>query len=231
MPLLGQASGGWTESSSALRLLNVGIRNSIGVLVDDAFTQANPPAVTTAGTTSTRVNTTKAGILSGSVCFVRPDGGENYVGGASNNAVQLALRANLEWARGFRAVGVFINSANGNSYENTPGVASGIGPYVSGMGTYGNALYETQVIAGPGDPTVGADIHYYAGCALVASRNGYLMPRFNLNDAAAAMVDLDLIAVTAESYVQNSNGSATTIGLLKMAPDPVQTELVYDQRI
>ena len=43
MPLLGQASGGFTESSSALRLLHVGVRNTVGILTDDAFTQTNPP--------------------------------------------------------------------------------------------------------------------------------------------------------------------------------------------
>ena len=73
MPLLGQASGGFTESSSALRLLHVGVRNTVGILTDDAFTQTNPPLVTTAGTISENVDTAVAGVLSGSVAFTRPD--------------------------------------------------------------------------------------------------------------------------------------------------------------
>lgn len=230
MPLLGQASGGWTESSSALRLLNVGIRNSTGVLTDDSFTQANPPLVTT--NVSTRVNTTKSGVLSGSVAFVRPDAGENFVGGVPASLAGWSAAHKL----GFKPVGVFINSANGNPYENTPGVASGIGPYVSAMGTYGNALYETQVIASVGgDPVTGTAITYSAGQMLIASKNGYLMPKY-LTQGAGTQISADLQAVSAEAYVTNAvtgggDGTSTIIGILKMAPDAVQTELVYDQRI
>ena len=231
MPLAGQASGGWTESSSQLRLLNVNFRNSIGVLTDDAFTQTNPPVVTTAGTISTRVNQTKSGLLGGSVAFTRYLDGENFVGSAGSAAAQTAIAASVVGKRGFKALGVFINSANGNAYENTPGVASGIGPYVCGLGTFGNALYETNIIAGVADPAAGKVITYYTGAELVASRNGYLMPRWNFNDAGSALVDCDVVAVTAESYALTTAGKATIIGILKMAPDAVQTELVYDQRI
>jgi hypothetical protein len=243
MPLLGQASGGWTESSSALRLLNVGIRNSVGVLTDDSFTQTNPPAVTTAGTISTRVDVTRVGVLSGSVAFTRPDAGENHIGGPGSAAVLAALLANALTARGFRALGLFINSANGNPYENTPGVASGIGPYVSAMGTYATALYETNVIVnGAGDPTVGNALTYLDGVELVASRNGYLMPKLSLNNAGNALIPFNIaptVAATgpiAETYVWNlldfaGSEVCTKIGILKMAPDSVQTELVFDQRI
>ena len=205
MPLLGQASGGFTESSSALRILNVGIRNTVGVLTSDSFTQTNPPAVTGATTITSQVDTTKRGVLSGSVAFARPDagGGSNYVGGpgiataaAAGAGVVLASPASV-------VLGVFINSANGNPYENTPGPASGKGPYVSAMGTYGNALFETQNI------DTAAALVYAVGNDLVASKNGYLT---NQNDA--------------------SNRYATTvIGILKMPADAVQNELVYDQRI
>lgn len=235
MPLTGQASGGWTESSSALRLLNVNFRNSIGVLTDDSFTQTNPPVISTAGTVSTRVNQTKSGVLSGSVAFTRYLDGENYVGGAgfpdAAGGAQSLAKAHVVGKHSFKALGCFINSANGNAYENTPGVASGIGPYVSGQGTFGNALYETYIIVGVADPAAGKPITYYNGAALVASRNGYLMSRWNYNDAVGALVDCDVAAVTAESFVVNSGGNATVLGVLKMAPDAVQTELVYDQRV
>lgn len=205
MPLLGQASGGFTESSSALRILNVGIRNTVGVLTSDSFTQTNPPAVTGATTITTQVDTTKRGVLSGSVAFARPDagGGSNYVGGpgiataaAAGAGVVLASPASV-------VLGVFINSANGNPYENTPGPASGKGPYVSAMGTYGNALFETQNI------DTAAALVYAVGNDLVASKNGYLT---NQNDA-------------------NNRYATTVIGILKMPADAVQNELVYDQRI
>lgn len=205
MPLLGQASGGFTESSSALRILNVGIRNTVGVLTSDSFTQTNPPAVTGATTITSQVDTTKRGVLSGSVAFARPDaaGGSNYIGGpgiataaSAGAAVVLASPASV-------VLGVFINSANGNPYENTPGPASGKGPYVSAMGTYGNALFETQNI------DTAAALVYAVGNELVASKNGYLT---NQNDA-------------------NNRYATTVIGILKMPADAVQNELVYDQRI
>ena len=97
MPLHGQASGGWTESSSALRILNLGVRNTLATLTDDAFTQSNPTAVAT--NVSTRVDTTIHGVLSGSVCFARPDAGpyDQFVGGPGSDAVQTALAASPLW--------------------------------------------------------------------------------------------------------------------------------------
>jgi len=204
MPLLGQASGGFTESSSALRILNVGIRNTVGVLTSDSFTQTNPPAVTGAATITTQVDTTKRGVLSGSVAFARPDagGGSNYVGGPGILTTAAAGPA-TPTSPASVVLGVFINSANGNPYENTPGPASGKGPYVSAMGTYGNALFETQNL------NSGAALTYAVGDSLLASWNGYLT---NVNNA-------------------NNYYATTVIGILKMPADAVQNELVYDQRI
>lgn len=234
MPLLGQASGGWTESSSALRILNLGIRNSIGVLTDDAFTQANPVAVAT--NVSSRVNVTKTGVLSGSVAFVRPDAGTNHVGGPGSNTVQTALAAAPRFGIGYKPLGIFINSVNGNPYENIPGVASGVGPYVCAHGTYGDALYETRMIgdAVGGDPAAGAAIVWYTGVALISSRNGFLCPAQQLTGAGAA-VSADDTTVAAQSFVGIGAGAAdnlsTIIGILKMVPDSVQTELVFDARL
>ena len=231
MPLLGQASGGWTESSSALRLLNEGIRNSIGVLTDDSFTQTNPTAVAT--NVTTKVNTGNLGILSGSVAFTRPDVGSNYVGGPGSNVVQTAIQGNVALAIGYNVLGLFINSANGNPYENQPAVASGVGPYMSAMGSYGNQLYETSMIGAAvgGDPAAGAAIVYTTGLTLISSRNGFLMPQKQLNAGAAAIISCDSIAAAAQSFVANANNSSTVIGVLKMPPDSTQNELVFDQRI
>ncbi len=232
MPLVGQASGGWTESSSALRILYVAIRNSIGILTEDSFTQTNPPAVAT--NVSDMVDVTRVGVLSGSVAFTRPDGGSNFVGGPGSAATQAVLvtTANPALAIGYRALGCFINSANGNPFENIPGQASGKGPYVSGQGTFGNRLFETALIAevdGAQAPA-GMAIVYRTGNLLMASRNGYLMPTEIIGNNGARF-NADLVAVSAESFVHNAASSATRIGVLKMVPDATQTELVYDQRV
>jgi len=227
MPLHGQASGGWTESSSALRILNIGVRNSIGVLTDDAFTQANPVAVATG--ISTRLDTTKVGVLSGSVCFTRPASGNNFVGGPGTNAIQTAYQADALKAL-YRPLGVFINSATGNPYENTPAVASGVGPYVSGMGTYGSALYETDLIVAIGGDAAGTDLVYSTGNQLVASRNGFLMPKWQVLPVGG-FVSIDTTTIGAESFVLAAANSGTIIGVVKMAPDAFQTEVVWDQRI
>lgn len=224
MPMLGQASGGFTESSSALRILYVGVRNSAGILTDDAFTQTNPPNVTTAVTISTNVDTSVLGVLSGSVAFTRPDQGSNYIGG---NAETLANALHETFVR---PLGCFINSAAGNAFENQPAAASGKGPYVSGQGTYASQLFETQAIgAGVAGVAAGDDLTYYTGAELVASRNGYLMPRTAPNTALGAIVSLDTATYTAE--VEHGNAASTTIGVLKMPADAVQNEIVFDQRI
>jgi len=124
-------------------------------------------------------------------------------------------------------MGCFINSAVGNAFENQPGPASGKGPYVSSQGTYGNALFETQAIAVSGAIAAGDALVYGAGMELVASRNGYLMPRATAQ--TGALISLDLAALT--SQVANGATASDTVGVLKMAPDAVMNELVYDQRV
>lgn len=219
MPLLGQASGGFTESSSALRLLHPGVRNTVGVLTADAFTQTNPPIVTTAGTISTQTNTGVLGVLSGSVAFTRPDQGSNFIGGP----VEPGAPDNIL----IRPLGCFINTAVGNAFENQPGPASGKGPYMSGQGTYGNQLFETQAIAVAGAIAAGDDLIYTAGQELVASRNGYLMMRVTTQTGAAISLDIAGLA----SEVANGNAASTLLGVLKMPPDSEQFEIVYDQRV
>jgi len=219
MAELGQASGGWTESSSALRILEVGVRNTLGIATTDAFTQTNPPIVTTAITISTQVNTRAFGVLSGSVIFARRDQGSNYIGGpvepgAPNNIL-------------IRPLGVLINNAAGNAFENQPAVASGRIPYVSGQGVYGNRLFETQALAAAAPLAQGDQIIYSTGQELIASRNGYLQMRVTTQTGAAVSLDIATIA----SEVANGAAASTTIGILKMPPDSTMYELIYDQRI
>ena len=225
MAMAGQASGGFLESSSALRLLHVGVRNATGVLAPDAFEQTNPPIVTTAGTISSNVDTDVLGVLSGSVAFTRPDVGSNVIGGNAETLADATLETYV------RPLGVFINTANGNAFENQPGQASGKNTYVSSQGTYGNQLFETQLLDGGAvaGMATGDDLTYIAGQELVASRNGYLMPRTTLNTAGAAIVSIDDAANAADR--EHGIAASTFIGLLKMPADAVQPEIVYDQRI
>jgi hypothetical protein len=225
MALLGQASGGFTESSSALRLLHVGIRNTVGVLTEDSFTQTNPPVTTVAAQISTQVDTSVLGVLSGSVAFARVDAGSNFVGGPAEPGGTQAFQ--------IKPLGCFINTAVGNAFENQPGPASGKGPYVSGQGTFGNALFETQVIqaitVGGATLAAGTDIVYSTGMRLISSRNGYLQPAESAQAGAATSF------LNAAHSVEITNGVAaadvTIIGILKMPPDATMNELVYDQRI
>jgi hypothetical protein len=205
MALLGQASGGFTESSSALRILHVGVRNTVGVLTDDAFTQTNPPISTT--NVSDQVDTTVLGVLSGSIAYTRPDEGSNYIGGPVTGNT------------GVRTLGIFINTANGNSYENTPGTSSGKGPYVSAQGCYANNLFESKNLASA------AALTYTTGEALVGSLNGYLTNVTAENNSHERNESSGLNAFGA------ADAANTIIGILKMPADATQDELVYDQRI
>lgn len=162
----GQASGDFLLSSGALRILYSLIKDSIPVLADDAFTQSNPSAVTTAAARSTTLPATvKNGVLGGSVAFTRPDVGENTVGGAF-------LVGGSTYTVGTRPLGLFINDAIGNEFENTPAVGSGKGPFLRG-GSVGVKIYETELQT-TGAGSVGDDITYAVGDKLYASVNGLL---------------------------------------------------------
>ncbi len=219
MALLGQASGDFTESSCALRILHSGIFNSTSPLSRDGFQQSNPPIVTTTNTISQKLGTGAMGVLSGSVCFTRPDVASNVVGGPAEPAAPVGLM--------IKPVGIFRLNATGNAFENQPGLASGINTYMSGYGTYGNQLYETQVLAVAGAIAQGTDIVYENGQSLVASRNGYLMPRST--NQTGANISLDLATIT--SQAANGQAASTEIAILKMPPDSAQREIVYDQKI
>lgn len=207
MALLGQASGGFTESSSALRILHIGVRNTLGQLTADAFTQSNPVDFADDGKTTTAPGllTSVLGVLSGSVAFARPDAGKSFHGGPTAWGAVGGANATTE-----RVLGVFINNASGNAFENTPGVASNRGPYVSAQGSYSNKLYETKDVA------TGNALTYGIGDLLIASVNGFLTN----TDAAGNSHD-----------VEHGIAETTTIGILTIAPDSSSDELVYDQRI
>ncbi len=224
MPLLGQASGGWSESSSSLRILHLGIRNTVGVLTTDSFTQTNPSMVTATSTISSNVDTSVLGVLSGSVAFTRPDGGANQIGGNIETGLTAVEEFNI------KPLGLFINNAVGHAYENTPGPASGKGPYVSGQGTYASSLFETEALAASGGAAglaAGDDLTYQTGQFLIASRNGFLMPSL---DASAANEILDNAGNAAWLEHGHAIGTAN-LAVLKMPSDATQAEIVFDLRV
>lgn len=203
MPLsIGQGSGDFRETSGRVQIFHEGIRNSLGILSADAFTQSNPPVVTTTANVSTTLaSITKRGVLGGSIAFTRPDAGNGYHGGAV--LISAAFSVTL------KPLGIFINDALGNPYENTPGIASGRGPYLCGRGTLGLSIWETQNQA-----SGSAAVTYAPGNVLYASSNGFVTN------------------VLADSYEQQaSSGSSTIIGIVKVAPDANNSLMVIDLRL
>lgn len=204
MALPGQASGEFTESSGFLRELHRGIHNALATLTADALNQTNPlTGKGTATEAAMLVGDTKVGVRGGSVCFTRPDAGNNIVGGPLAGAASVANQ---------RPLGVFLNDVLGQGFENTPGVASGEGPYMSSQGTHGNRLYETQVQIGGG---AGTPLTYVPGDWLYASVNGLL-----------TNVEADSFEVA-----EGGAGAATVVAILKHAPEANFPEMAYDQRI
>jgi len=153
---LGQDSGDFAENSGRIQAFYIGHRNTLGILSPDAFTQANPPVVTT-NVSATLAGITQVGVLGGTVAFTRPDAGNGFVGGPVEGTADDTKLVPL---------GFFINDAVGNAYENTPGIISGKGPYFSGQGTFGLSLWETEDLNGGGALT------WEVGDKVYASRNG-----------------------------------------------------------
>lgn len=205
MPLaLGQGSGDFSETSGRIHLFHMGIRNSIGILAADAFTQANPPIVVTAANVSTTLSgVTSVGVLGATIAFTRPDAGNGYHGGP--------VQVGAAYVAGQKPLGLFINDAIGNAFENTPGVASNRGPYVSGQGVVGVTLWETQVQIG-----ASTALTYAAGDNLYASVNGLLTNRHQ--DAY-------------EWQITAALESITLMGVVRVAPDADNSLMVLDLRV
>lgn len=204
MPMYGQSSGDFKETSGRVQLFHAPTRNSVGALTADAFTQSNPVVYTSSNVKSTTLaSVTKVGVLGGSVAFTRPASGNNVIGGPAVNAGPAFLA-------GIKPLGIFINDAVGNAYENTPGVASGRGPYLSGYGTIGVTIYETAQLQGGG---AGTALVYAAGDFLYGSANGLLTNR------------------AADSYETLQGATPTILGIVKAAPDASTPMLVLDLRV
>lgn len=212
----------------ALDIRYVGHRCSWGVLTEDSFTQSNPPSpnadtANTSSTISNQVNTT--GVLGGSVAFTRPDVGSNYIGGPG-----YASGAAVTEAGAVLPLGLFINDAVGNAYENTPGIASGKGPYVCSGGVYRVDLYETVAIRA-GTLSDGTSVSlddtltYTAGMLLFASENGYLT--CNPADSYEAQHGEATLVATDAAVFQ----AVTPMGVVLQAPTASSSTLVVQLRV
>jgi hypothetical protein len=223
MGSIGGQESGPGLNQGALRILYSLIKDTIAVLSSDGFTQANPSVVTTPSAVSTTLPANvKRGVLGGSVAFTRPDVGENVVGGAA--LVSAAYVAKT------RPLGLFINDALGNSFENQPAVGSGKCPYLRG-GAVGVKVYETQVqttnlfSAGSwatSGATVGTALTYSVGDKLYASVNGLLTNRFE--DSYEAQWIYATTSGSAASGYPNSN-DVTKIGTVLAPPDSESSEM------
>ena len=222
----GQASGDFKLSTSALRILYSVFKDSITSLSPDGLTQNNPNVVVTLSAVSTTIPVNvKKGVLGASVAFVRPDIGENTTGGGV--LVSAAYVVNT------RPLGLFINDAAGNAFENTPGPASGKGPFLRG-GACGVKLYETAkqttnhfsggTWATTGG-TVGTALVYSPGQKLYASVNGYLTNDWT--DSYEAQW------IAAGSLGSGSGGApiepdVTRMGTVLAQPDSTSTEMFLE---
>jgi hypothetical protein len=200
----------------------VGHRNSVATeLTMDGFTQDNPPTVTASNTVTDQLATApKRGVLSASVAFTRPDAGSGMVGGPNGDSTPTNGVV--------RPVGLFINDADGNAFENSPAEASGQGPYVSAQGTMGARLFETQTLTStPSNGSQGDDIVYETGEFLYASRNGFLTTAKN----SSGYNSEDTLRGQHDSLSGTNFGDATQLGVVTIVPDSTHDELVFDFRI
>lgn len=207
-PLGGQSSGDFKETSGRVQLFHVVTRNSVGLLTPDAFTQTNPP-IEAGGKSATLLTITKVGVLGSTVAFTRKDYANGYHGGP--------IKIGGAFDASVMPLGIFLNDAIGNAYENTPGVASGRGPYVCGSGsTVGLSLYETRQVTTTGGGAVNDPLTAYAvGQKIYASVNGLATNR--ANDAYEAQAPV--------------SATPTLLGIVKVAPDSNTSLLVIDLRI
>lgn len=213
MGIGGQASGDFRLSAGALRVLYSLIKDTIPVLAADGFTQSNPNVVTTAANKSTTIPVNvKKGILGGSVAFTRPDVGANTVGGAVLVAAAYVAKT--------RPLGLFLNDAAGNAFENVPAAASGKSPFIRG-GSVGTKLYETQVQIG-----ASTALTYSVGDRLYASVNGYLTNRWQ-DSYERQWIDAAAVG-GATSSGNAAEYDITCMGIVLAPPDANNAELFLE---
>jgi hypothetical protein len=157
-------SGFLTEGGGLLRILYLGIRNSLNGLEDDAFTISNTTGNAQLAANTTVSDVTKVGCLAGSVAAMKGDAVLG-AGAGPTDAV----------------VGLFVNDLAGNAFESSSAAASEKGVYVHGMGSYESLIYETHDVAG--SSSILGD--YDAGDFLYCSANGLLTVEEGLSGGTA----------------------------------------------
>lgn len=158
------STGFLTEGGGLLKILYLGIRNSIEGLEDTSFTRSNRVGNAQLVANTTLVDVQKLGCLAGSVAAVK---GEGVLGAGASDDDGI--------------VGLFVNDLAGNAYESTSAAASEKGVYVHGMGTYEVGIYETCNLAGESIMT-----SYAFGAKLYCSQNGLLTVEAGLNGGSAS---------------------------------------------
>ncbi|MDB4330501.1 hypothetical protein N9948_02150 [bacterium] len=169
------SSGYLTEGGGLLRILYLGIRNSIEELDDASFTKSNRVGNAQLVANTTVADVEKLGVLAGSVCVSTGEG----VVGAGAGPTDAAL-------------GLFVNDAAGNAFESTSAAASGKGVYVHGSGVYECGVYETHDQAGSGSIMAA----YTFGKELYCSQNGFLTVEEGLSGGGATAGDLVMGVIT-----------------------------------
>ena len=206
-----QSSGDFRMNQGALRILYSLIKDTVPSLDDSGLLQSNPVNEDYAGTGVYRSTTlpanVKRGVLGGSVAFIV---GDMTVGGAPYSD-----SFNSEDMKFCRPVGLFINDAVGNAFENTPGVASGKAPYIRG-GTVGVKIYETHGYLYDGTDE---ELVYRAGDKLYASINGLLTKEYR-DSYEYAYFD-----VTGEGVPDSNASECTVVGIVLAAPSSTHSEL------
>jgi len=176
------STGFLAQGGGILKILYLGVRNSIEGLESAAFTKVNhasTPAQVAANTTTADV--TKLGCLAGSVAAVH---GEAVLG--AGNGPTDAI------------VGLFVNDLAGNAFESSSAAASEKGVYVNCLGTYEVGVYETANLDGASIMT-----QYQFGKPLYCSVNGFLTVAEGLihtgGNAVTAVVGAVVVGIITKS--------------------------------
>lgn len=137
-----------------LNILYVGHRSTLGLLNNAGFTKSNAVGNPQLANNQTLIPYQDIkGVLGGSVAAI-----------AGNDVIGPAGAAGPD----DKVIGLFINNAAGNPFENSPAASSGYCPYVCGMGEYEVDVFETQDVTGAPIPLP------QPGEKLYSSQNGLL---------------------------------------------------------
>lgn len=146
-----------------LKILYPGHENSLCTLESAGYTMVNYVAGTTVNDTLDA--NTNVGVLGGMIATMKG----SYEVGACTGASD-------------EPMGLFINDAAGNAYENLPAMASGKAPFTQSQGSYETNVYETRNAADT------ADLTYAVGDKLYPAVSGLLTKESGFNSNVVGIV-------------------------------------------